>query len=299
MVRSRPADRGQLLLGLGGVVSLNVTSPGRVVLMRRVLRTIGAIWIKPTQLSVALSVAKRRLSTFSRVIFGPLAGVIGWRSSFADQSDPLSHSAINALRPQPQRGSRRLRPERSQKKLLDVAGHGLAANDLGPQDQRRLGDEIGIEADHVKVVVEVLAATAMLRPAVSPRVALAIMADAPDVVPGLVGKEDVGAEICALALALEAAASARKRCKVHRLRDGDEHVGVLWHKFVGRERTEESNTCHAGTGAGGVDEPEHRAEQMAPRGINAGAGMIDALSTLREDGCSTIAAHDEPSAVAL
>lgn len=70
-------------------------------------------------------------------------------------------------------------------------------------------------------------------PAGRSRVTLSVVADAPEVAPGLVGKEDIGAQVDRLHRALEAPANAGKRRKVDVGIDDDEDVGVLRHGFVG------------------------------------------------------------------
>src|ERR1700758_1675002 len=75
-------------------------------------------------------------------------------------------------------------------------------------------------------------------------ITLSVVADAPKVVVRSIGKEDVGAQIDRLRCALEAPAEAGKRREVHGGGDGDEHVGVLRHWLVGRQRAEQSDPQH-------------------------------------------------------
>ena len=65
-----------------------------------------------------------------------------------------------------------------------------------------------------------------------------IVTDAAEVLAGLIGEEDVGAEIDALAPTLEAAAGARERRKVDRIVDSDQHVRVFRGGVLGRERAD-------------------------------------------------------------
>ena len=123
----------------------------------------------------------------------------------------------------------------------------MVANDVRPQHEGRDGDEAGIETDHVNIVVEMLAVPAGSRPAGRARVALAVVTDAANVVAGLIGEEDVGAEIVALALALEAAAGVRERGKIHRRVNRHEHVRILRDRLAGRERSDESDAQDART----------------------------------------------------
>ena len=94
----------------------------------------------------------------------------------------------------------------------------------------------------MKVVIEVLAAPAMLGETCHAWMALAIMANAAEVTSIRVGEEDVGGEIDGLGLALEAPASAGKLAQVHGGVDGDENIGVFRHRLGRRQRAQERNT---------------------------------------------------------
>ena len=65
----------------------------------------------------------------------------------------------------------------------------------------------------MKVIVEVLTAPAMLGNARHTRMALAIMANAPEVAASRISEEDVGAKVDRLSKPLEAPTSARKAVK--------------------------------------------------------------------------------------
>jgi hypothetical protein len=84
----------------------------------------------------------------------------------------------------------------------------------------------------MKVVIEVLAAAAMLGETCHAWMALAIMADATEVASGHIGEEDVGTEVDGLSRPLEAAASARKFAQIHRTADRDEDIGVFRNRFA-------------------------------------------------------------------
>src|SRR5439155_24590402 len=73
----------------------------------------------------------------------------------------------------------------------------------------------------MKVVIEVLAAPAMLGETCHAWMALAIMADATEVASSHIGEEDVGTEVDGLSSALEAPANARKFAQIHRTIDRD------------------------------------------------------------------------------
>ena len=95
-------------------------------------------------------------------------------------------------------------------------------------------------------------------------ITLSVVADAPKVVVRSIGKKDVGAQIDRLRRALEAPAEAGKRREVHGGVDGDEHVGVLRHWLVGRQRAEQSDPQHTRRRSCRSHEGEHGPEQMAP-----------------------------------
>jgi len=92
---------------------------------------------------------------------------------------------------------------------------------------------------------------------------LSVVADAPKVVVRSIAKEDVGAQIDRLRCALEASAEAGKKREVHGGVDGDEHVGVLRHWLVGRQRAEQGDPQHTRQRSCLSHEGEHGPEQMA------------------------------------
>lgn len=68
-------------------------------------------------------------------------------------------------------------------------------------------------------------------------------------------------------------ARAVDRCKVYRLVDGDQHIGVLRIRLFGCERADERDAQDTWTDPYCVNEIEHGTEQVAARGIDAGMGM--------------------------
>jgi hypothetical protein len=60
------------------------------------------------------------------------------------------------------------------------------------------------------------------------RVAFPITTNSADVMPTLVGEENVGAEIDMLSGAFQAAAGKRQSGKIDCLVDRDENIGVMW-----------------------------------------------------------------------
>src|SRR5262245_23199295 len=101
----------------------------------------------------------------------------------------------------------------------------------------------------MKVVVEVLAAPAMLGEACSAGMAFAIMADATEVPSSHVGEEDVGAEVDGLSRSFEAPTSACKFAQIHRSVDRDEDIGVLRNRLACHQRAHECNPQDARTSA--------------------------------------------------
>ena len=95
-------------------------------------------------------------------------------------------------------------------------------------------------------------------------ITLSVVADAPKVVVRSIGKEDVGAQIDRLRRAFEAPAEAGKRREVHGGVDGDEHVSVLRHWLVGRQRAEQGDPQHTRRRSCRSHEGEHGPEQMTP-----------------------------------
>ena len=79
------------------------------------------------------------------------------------------------------------------------------------------------------------------RPAGHSGAALALVTDAPQVAPRRVGKEDVGPQVNGLRCPLEAPSEAGERVEVDGGIDGDEHIGILRHRLVGRQGADEGD----------------------------------------------------------
>jgi hypothetical protein len=94
----------------------------------------------------------------------------------------------------------------------------------------------------MKVIIEVLAAPAMLGETCHAWMALAIMADATEVASSHIGEEDVGAEVDGLSRSLEAPTSARKFTQIHRTVDHDENISVFRKRLACHQRAYEGNT---------------------------------------------------------
>jgi len=74
-----------------------------------------------------------------------------------------------------------------EQKCLDVIRHSQAADHLRPKFHGRRSDQFTRQGDDVQVVVEVIAAAAMLRPAEDARVTFAIVTNAAEIRPAFVG----------------------------------------------------------------------------------------------------------------
>jgi hypothetical protein len=133
-------------------------------------------------------------------------------------------------------------------KHLRVRRHGAACDDAWPQVYGRSADERRAQGHDLEIVIQMLPQAAAERSAGHTWMALAVMADAPQVAPRRVGKKDVRPQVDGLRRALEASPEAGKRSKVHGGVDGDEHVGILRDGLVGRERAQQGDAENAGRG---------------------------------------------------
>jgi hypothetical protein len=114
-----------------------------------------------------------------------------------------------------------------QEKRFRVAWHRTAVDDARPQIDGRRCDEGGAQRHDLEIVVQVLALTTIERPTGGARVALSVMANAPKITSGFVGKENISAEIYLLRSPFEAPANPGKRGKIYVGVDSDEHISVL------------------------------------------------------------------------
>jgi len=117
----------------------------------------------------------------------------------------------------------------------------------------------------MKVVIEVLAAPAMLSATCHTRMALAIMADATKITTSYIGEEDVGAEVDGLSRSLEAPTSARKFAQIHRSVDRDEDIGVLRNRLACHQRAYECNPQNARTSACTPHEGAYSEQELPAR----------------------------------
>ena len=131
----------------------------------------------------------------------------------------------------------------------------------------------------MKVVIEVLAAPAMLSATCHTRMALAIMADATKITTSYIGEEDVGAEVDGLSRSLKASTSARKFAQIHRTVDRDEDIGVLRNRFACHQRAHEGNTQNARTSTCRPHEGPYSEEKLPPRFGNRGPRAVGWTAT--------------------
>jgi hypothetical protein len=87
-------------------------------------------------------------------------------------------------------------------KRMRIRGHGTACNNTWPQVDGRSAHECWAQGHNL--VIQVLPPAAAERPAGHAWVALAVVADAPQVAPRRIGEEDVGPQVDGLRRPLEA-----------------------------------------------------------------------------------------------
>ncbi len=117
------------------------------------------------------------------------------------------------------------------------------------------------QGDDVKVVVQVIALAAVLCLAGDAGMALPELANAAEVVAGLVGEKDIGAQVDLPSRALQLPAGPRQLPQIGAAFDPDQQVGVLGHRLLGRERAEQGDAKDAVDVAGPAHEGEDRREQ--------------------------------------
>jgi hypothetical protein len=105
------------------------------------------------------------------------------------------------------------------------------------------GDEVRAEVDDIQVVREMRHRPAVSSAAKHARVALAVVTDATEVLPGGISEKDIraGVELC-LRAALEAPPDACERAQVGAIRNRDEDVGVLRSGLGSEQGAEECDT---------------------------------------------------------
>src|SRR5262249_55518447 len=117
----------------------------------------------------------------------------------------------------------------------------------------------------MKVVIEVLAATAMLGQTCHARMALAIMADTAEGTSRLLGKEDFSAEVDGLRRPLEAPPTERNVTQIRRTVDRDEDIGIFRNRLARHQRADEGNTQNARTRTRSPHERPYSEKQLAAR----------------------------------
>ena len=88
--------------------------------------------------------------------------------------------------------------------------HWDASDHVRPKGDWRRGNQLLREGDDLKIVVEVLATTTILRETCHAWKALAIMADTTDVAPVFIGKKNVGTKVDCLSNPLQSLPDPRQ-----------------------------------------------------------------------------------------
>lgn len=138
--------------------------------------------------------------------------------------------------------------ELGQQEFFHIRGHSDPSHNVWPKCDWRHRNQLARESDDLKVVVEVLAITAVSRMTCHAWVAFAIMADATNVAPDFIGKENIGAKVECLSNTLEPSCSASQSSQFYRAIYRDEYIGVLWDCLGRCQRAQEcyaENACRA------------------------------------------------------
>jgi len=109
----------------------------------------------------------------------------------------------------------------------------------------------------MKIIVEMLAESAMLGKACHARMTLAIMTDAPEVMPSRISEEDIGAEVYGLSRSLEAPASTSKFRQIHCIIDRHKDISIFRYCLACHQRSHERNTQFSWTS---LCSPDKRAD---------------------------------------
>jgi len=149
----------------------------------------------------------------------------------------------------------------------DIFRHGIDPhNGFGPEIDGRPGDEIARKIHVLKIVMEILDRTAMLRLARLPytRPTFAPRANATEIAPFRIGEENAtAAAIAGLHdVRLELARNPRKRCEREAFLDFDEHLCIFGMRLIGSELPEEGDATHTFEAGGSVDECQDGCDQF-------------------------------------
>ena len=144
-----------------------------------------------------------------------------------------------------------------QQQRLDVGRHGAAPDNPWPQIDRWSADERPTQCQNVKIIVKVLPPATVESSAGHSRVALAVVADPPEVATSFVGKKNVGTQIDPLRGAFEAPPGGGKRSKIHGRVYRDKDIGVLRHGLVSRS---EPSRAYGGDPAMNTPPAQRRAQ---------------------------------------
>ena len=98
--------------------------------------------------------------------------------------------------------------ELGQQEFFHIRRHRDATYNVWPKDDWRCSNEFICECDNLKIVVEVFATATILRVTCDAWKAFTVMADAADIAPAIISKENIGAKVHALSETLKLATSA-------------------------------------------------------------------------------------------
>jgi hypothetical protein len=151
--------------------------------------------------------------------------------------------------------------QRTEELSLDVRGDGTPNQHSRPELDRWLLQQRRRESDRIEIIMEVGTLPAGPRIARCPPPALAPGADAAKVLQSSTHQEDVGAGVEPLCPALQPAPGTGERRQVEIIGSGDEKVGILRIRLVGREGTEQGDTLYASEARGLLDELSRKGEE--------------------------------------
>jgi hypothetical protein len=164
-------------------------------------------------------------------------------------------------------------------------------DDGRPELDRRSGGKALGQRDGGQVVVEVGPAPTVERVTAAAQAGTAVCpgAEAPEIVAGGVGQEDIGAPVQALGVSLELAPKRGQRCEVGRVGHGHQQVGVLGSGLRRGERAKERDPGYARQPARRVGKAERLGDKVRPSRPETTTWRLTycSLSTARSN-CSTV-----------
>ena len=137
--------------------------------------------------------------------------------------------------------------QRSEKSLHHVLGKENPNDLVGPQFERRRGNDFLRQPDRAQVIVQVVtpAAVESIAGQPDPGSALLPVAGASEIVPLGIGQEDLAAPVDALGTALEPPPQPRQWLQVGVLGHGDQEVRVLRFGLFCRQRADQGDPMYA------------------------------------------------------